>query len=49
MPTDHTQRLVLALVVTALVGHVALTYPSAIEALTLCAATFVAAAAVLKL
>jgi len=49
MPTDRTQQLVLALVATALVGHIALTYPGAVPALTLCAAVFVALAAVLRL
>ena len=49
MPADRTQHLVLALVATALVGHIALTYPGAIPALTLCAGVFVALAAVLKL
>lgn len=49
MPTDRTQQLVLALVATTLVGHIAYTYPSTVPALTLCAAVFVALAAVLKL
>lgn len=49
MPTDRTQQLVLALVATVLVGNIALTYPGAIPALTLCVGAFVAIAAVLKL
>jgi hypothetical protein len=49
MTTDRTQQLVLALVGTALVGYIALTHPSTIPALTLCAGVFVALAAVLKL
>lgn len=49
MSTDRTQQLVLALIGTALVGHIALTYPSTVPALTLCVGAFVAIAVVLKL
>ncbi|MGA5042428.1 hypothetical protein ACPCA8_36205 [Streptomyces capoamus] len=49
MPTDRTHQLVLALVVTALIGYIGYTHPSTVPALSLCVGAFVAAAAILKL
>jgi hypothetical protein len=49
MLTDRTDQLLLALVATVLVGHIAYSHPGAIPVMTLCAAVFVALAAVLKL
>ncbi|WP_225829301.1 hypothetical protein [Streptomyces naphthomycinicus] len=49
MPTDRVQQLVLALVVTALIGYIGYTHPATVPALGLCVGAFVAVAAVLKL
>ncbi|MFH8939524.1 hypothetical protein [Streptomyces griseosporeus] len=49
MSTDRTQQLVLALVVATLIGHIGYTHPTTVPVLGLCAAVFVAVAAVLKL
>ncbi|MFE9407173.1 hypothetical protein ACFYNY_36280 [Streptomyces sp. NPDC006530] len=48
MPTDHTQQLVLALVVATLLGFIAYTHPASIPVLGLGVTVFVAVAAVLK-
>ncbi|MGW3154541.1 hypothetical protein [Streptomyces sp. NPDC001089] len=49
MPTDRTQQLVLALVVTALLCDIGYNHPGAIPVLTLAVGAFVAIAVVLKL
>ncbi|MCX4970832.1 hypothetical protein PUR49_01140 [Streptomyces sp. BE147] len=48
MPVNRTQQIVLALVGTGLVGHIAYAYPSAIPVLTLCVAVFIALSALLS-